>query len=62
MNPADIAFVIDHEHLRIDARLCYRKMDQYLINFLFGEHSGLTSPITTMTAQSSVIELTQGRP
>ena len=48
--------------LRIDARLCYRKMDQYLINFLFGEHSGLTSPITTMTAQSSVIELTQGRP
>ncbi len=34
--------------LTITARLLYRKADQYLLNFIFGEASGLTSPITEM--------------
>lgn len=48
--------------LEVRARLCYRKIDQFLLNFLFGANSGLTSPITTMTAQSSVIEVASRRP
>jgi hypothetical protein len=34
--------------LRLTARLLYRKIDQYLLNFMFGENSGLTAPITEM--------------
>jgi hypothetical protein len=34
--------------LHVTARLLYRKMDQYLLNFMFGEQSGLTAPITEM--------------
>jgi hypothetical protein len=43
--------------IHIEARLCYRKIDQFLLNFIFGEKEGLTSPVTVMTAQSRVIEL-----
>jgi hypothetical protein len=32
----------------VTARLLYRKIDQYLLNFMFGEKSGLTSPVTEM--------------
>ena len=32
--------------LTVTARLLYRKFDQYLLNFMFGESSGLTSPVT----------------
>jgi hypothetical protein len=32
----------------VRARLRYRKVDQYLLNFIFGEKSGLTAPITDM--------------
>ncbi len=35
--------------LEITARLLYRKVDQYLMNFIFGEKKGLTSPISEMT-------------
>ena len=34
--------------LRVDVLLRYRKIDQYLLNFMFGEKSGITSPITDM--------------
>ncbi len=34
--------------LTIRATLCYRKVDQFLLNFMFGENSGITSPITEM--------------
>jgi hypothetical protein len=43
--------------LHIEARLRYRKIDQYLLNFVFGEHQGLTAPITDMTAVTRVIEI-----
>jgi hypothetical protein len=32
----------------VTARLLYRKVDQYLLNFMFGEKAGLTSPVTEM--------------
>jgi hypothetical protein len=34
--------------LTVAARLLYRKVDQYLLNFMFGEESGLTMPVTEM--------------
>ena len=40
--------------LRVEARLRYRKVDQYLLNFLFGEGK-LTAPITDMTRQERTI-------
>jgi hypothetical protein len=33
---------------RVEAALLYRKVDQYLINFLLGEDSGLTAPVVEM--------------
>jgi hypothetical protein len=41
--------------LRIEARLMYRKIDQYLLNFMFGEKSGLTSPVTEMARTEAII-------
>lgn len=35
--------------LTVTAKLRYRKIDQFLLNFMFGEGSGLTAPITDMS-------------
>jgi len=43
--------------LRVKAKLRYRKVDQFLLNFLFGEDSGLTAPITDMSWDEAVIRL-----
>jgi hypothetical protein len=43
--------------LRITARLLYRKIDQYLLNFLFGEDAGLTTPVTEMARAEATIPL-----
>lgn len=43
--------------LQVSARLRYRKVDQYLLNFVFGEHEGLTAPITDMASDQRVIEV-----
>ncbi|MBM3990505.1 MAG: hypothetical protein FJ298_05780 [Planctomycetes bacterium] len=41
--------------LTIEARLNYRKIDQYLLNFMYGESNTVTSPITVLsTANASV--------
>ncbi|MBI3910321.1 MAG: hypothetical protein HY320_05235 [Armatimonadetes bacterium] len=54
--------------LLVTAKLCYRKIDQFLLNFLrsvgfFSEFKGkhLTSPITDMHEQQAVIEVGSGR-
>ena len=41
--------------LSVHARLRYRKIDQFLLNFMFGETAGLTSPITDMSEASAQI-------
>jgi hypothetical protein len=38
------------------AKLMYRKVDQFLINFLLGEDSGLTAPVIEMTRAEAIIE------
>lgn len=41
--------------LTVQARLRYRKVDQYLVNFLFGKESRLTAPVTEMAVTTRVI-------
>ena len=36
----------------------YRKVDQFLINFLLGEDSGLTAPVVEMNRVTKTIDLT----
>jgi hypothetical protein len=49
------------ESLHIKATLKYRKVDQFLLNYAFGEDSGLTAPITDMTTAEAEIRLGDGR-
>ncbi len=41
--------------LNITAKLKYRKIDQYLVNYLFGDDSGITTPITVVSEDSKSI-------
>ena len=41
--------------LHVSAKLLYRKADQFLLNFLFGEDSGLTAPITMLSEDEKTI-------
>jgi hypothetical protein len=43
--------------LHVTGRLLYRKLDQFLINFLFGENSGITAPVTVMSEDSKIIRV-----
>jgi hypothetical protein len=45
--------------LTVTARLRYRKVDQFLLNFIFGEDSGLTAPITDMTVVERTIRVAE---
>ena len=42
---------------RITASLNYRKVDQYLLNFLFGEDSGLTAPVIRISGDTATVEV-----
>ena len=46
--------------LHVNARLMYRKADQFLINFLFGKESGITAPVTVMSEDRKTIHVTRG--
>ncbi len=43
--------------LRVTARLLYRKVDQFLLNFLFGEDAGVTAPITVLSEDRETIKV-----
>lgn len=43
--------------LDVSARLLYRKIDQFLLNFLFGESAGVTSPVTVISEDTKSIEV-----
>ncbi|MEE8468678.1 MAG: multiheme c-type cytochrome [Planctomycetota bacterium] len=43
--------------LTVSARLLYRKFDQFLLNFVFGEDSGLVSPITEVSSAEVQVQL-----
>jgi hypothetical protein len=44
----------------VTAILEYRKVDQFLINFLLGEKSGLTAPVVEIGRASAVFEVVPG--
>jgi hypothetical protein len=46
--------------LHVTARLLYRKVDQYLLNFMFGEKAGLTMPVTEMARAEGTIAVRPG--
>jgi hypothetical protein len=43
--------------LHVEARLMYRKADQFLLNFLFGEASGLTATVTVVSEDRKTIRV-----
>ena len=43
--------------LHATARLMYRKIDQYLLNFLFGRESGITAPVTVISEDRRTIRV-----
>ncbi len=45
---------------RVTAKLMYRKVDQFLINFLLGEDSGLTAPVVEMASVEADIPVGAG--
>lgn len=56
----DIAFGVpaagaDAGYLDVKVRLRYRKVSQYLLNFMFGEESGLSAPITDLAEATARI-------
>ncbi|MGB5661502.1 MAG: hypothetical protein WBO54_18685, partial [Thermoanaerobaculia bacterium] len=53
----DIPFEEGVDQYTVVARLMYRKVDQFLINFLLGEDSGLTAPVVEMNRITKTIDL-----
>jgi hypothetical protein len=57
---SDVAFTAPQAAagtLTVHAKLMYRKADQFLINFLFTEESGLTAPVTAMSEDTFTIRV-----
>jgi hypothetical protein len=46
--------------LHATARLMYRKVDQFLLNFLFGKESGMTAPATAISEDRRTIRVVSG--
>ena len=42
---------------QVTARLHYRKVDQFLLNFLFGEDSGITAPVVEIDSATARVEV-----
>ncbi len=60
----DVTFTSPRQitELRVSAKLLYRKVDQFLLNFLFGKESGLTAPVTVMSRDHKVIQVAGNSP
>jgi hypothetical protein len=50
------------DEIHVTARLLYRKIDQYLLNFMFGEDKGLTTPVTELARAEARIRVVPARP
>ena len=46
--------------LRVEAKLQYRKFNQFLLNELFGEEAVMTSPITTLSSAQKTVRVVAG--
>ena len=47
--------------LHVSAKLLYRKIDQFLLNFLLGEDSGVTAPVALISEDQRMIEVVPDR-
>ena len=47
-------------HYEIVAKLMYRKADQFLINYMLGDDSGLTAPVVEMTSTRATVAVAPG--
>ncbi|MDX1389986.1 MAG: hypothetical protein R3344_12395, partial [Acidobacteriota bacterium] len=47
----------DSTEYRVTARLKYRKVDQFLLNFLFGEDAGVTAPVTEISQATALVRV-----
>jgi hypothetical protein len=48
------------EH-QVMARLLYRKVDQFLLNYVLGQQSGVTAPVVEIAQATATIEIDSGR-
>jgi hypothetical protein len=46
-----------NRELRVAAHLDYRKVDQYLLNFMFGADAGITAPVVRMASDEKTIRV-----
>jgi hypothetical protein len=46
--------------LRVKASLDYRKIDQFLLNFMFGEDNKITAPVIQMSVDEKMIRIEEG--
>jgi len=46
---------LENGKLRIDAVLHYRKIDQFLLNYVMGEKSGLTAPVVDVASTTATV-------
>ncbi|MFQ5689259.1 MAG: multiheme c-type cytochrome [Gemmatimonadota bacterium] len=57
--PLDGEFAFRAPHrvtaLHVSVKLLYRKFDQFLLNFLFGEDAGMTAPVTVLSEDEKTI-------
>ena len=44
---------------QVIAKLMYRKVDQFLINFLFGQEAGITAPVVDIDARTVTVEVVE---
>jgi len=65
--PQEVAYQINAPRgatrsLNIHAKLRYRKVDQFLLNFMFGKEKGLTAPVTDMASDTKIIQIAARTP
>jgi hypothetical protein len=48
--------------LKVSAKLKYRKINQFLVNYLFGEDAGITTPVTVISWDEKTIRVSDGDP
>jgi len=60
-SPIGLDFAVSAEgaprELYLKAHLDYRKVDQYLLNFIFGEDSGITAPVVRMATDEKTVRV-----
>jgi hypothetical protein len=53
----DVAATADTGSYTVTAILNYRKVDQFLLNYMFGEDSGLTAPVVELDRATAVVRV-----